>query len=131
MNNYGVGGEYLYSTTAPTAPTEFPKSRTTQNDRKERPVSRQDSELYDMADNVPKLNVPTKEKEEKKQTKENAWNSFTTNCTKNCIGKRCIVVSILCAIAVIGVGAIIGAVVYSDSTTGILSKHSNIYTIAF
>ena len=47
MNNYGVGGEYLYSTTAPTAPTEFPKPRTTQNDRKERPVSRQDSELYD------------------------------------------------------------------------------------
>ena len=138
--NDGVGGEYLYSD----EPTEVPNPRTTQNDRKKRPVSRQDSNLYDLADNEGNLydsisldenektckpNVPTKQKVQKRQTKENERDPVTTRCTKNCVGKKCILVSILCAIIVIGVGAITGAVVYSYSTTGIFNISNMVFQI--
>ena len=127
-------------------PTKVPNPSNTQTNRKKRPVSRKDSNLYDLVDNEENLydaisldenettckpNVPTtqhdisktsekvskssaasqgleKKKVQKRQTEENEGHSVTINCTKNCAvncNKRCIFVSILCAIVVLGVGS--------------------------
>ena len=137
-----VGGEYLYSDEEARDKTgnESPNPRTTKSGRKKRPVSRQDSDLYDMAvieenpydaisldknDATWKPNARSRDMEKKRQTKENEWHSVAINWTKDCsvnCNKRTIVISSLCAIFLIGVVAISVAVVYSSKTTGILSN---------
>jgi hypothetical protein len=101
-----VADEYLYSSENDQITgdekvnklRQFPNPTSRRNDRKKRPVSRQDSNLYDLADPTSELgpsrapeNVPTPSSTSQK---------ITIKCNK-----RCIFVSILCVIVVIGLGA--------------------------
>ena len=122
--NVEVADEYLYSSENDQITgdekvnklTQLPNPTTRRNDRKKRPVSRQDSELYDLATPTAELglskppenvSMPSstsqdlgKKKADTKKTTGKEGHSITIKCNR-----RCIFVSILCAIIVLGVGA--------------------------
>ena len=121
--NEEIGGEYLYSVKNNQETgdekvkglTPFPNSTTKRNDRKKRPVSRQDSNFYDLASPTTELGLSQtsqnasvqsstiqdseKKKADKKETTGKDGHSVTIN-----FNKRCIFIFIVCAIVIIAVG---------------------------